>query len=288
MRLTQCAALVAIADNGTFSRAATRLRISQSAVSHAVSSLESELGCALMERDRTGVAFTDCGLQVLDHARAMMAHADAVHTVAESARDGASGTIRFATSQSFAMHLLPELLRQFREVYPRQRIRLREGSDPQIARWLRRRDVDLGVVTLPKDGLTTVPLWRDELRLLVPADHELAVGAPVTPYRLAAESLVMPQGGVEDLLRAALRTSGVEPRVLLRLADLGSLLAMVAAGLGCTVLPARALRGLPPGVTEVPLAFPITRHVALGLTGGATHPSRAVRTLIGIARDLAA
>src|SRR3954452_7942805 len=157
MKLTQCTALVAVADSGGFTRAAGRLGISQSAISHAISSLETELGCALMARDRTGVDLTDCGREVLEHARAMVAHADRIRAVAASTKDGLRGTIRFATSQSFGRSLLPALLSRFQEAYPHQELRLREGADPQIAQWLRRRAVDVGVVTLPKDGLTVVP-----------------------------------------------------------------------------------------------------------------------------------
>lgn len=288
MKLTQFCALIAIADCGGFTRAAARMGVSQSAISHAIAKLEEELGCVLLERDRNGVRLTVCGSEVLEHARAVVTHTDRIQDIARATREGRRGAIRFATSQSFALHFLPGLISRFHRLLPNQEIELREGTDPQIAQWLRRQVVDIGVVTLPKEDLTTFPLWKDEMHLLVADGHGLArQGTPVPVHSLAHERLLMPVGGVEPVIRAVLRIGGVEPDVAHRLRDLNSLLAMVAEGLGVTVLPTSSTLSLPAGVTQLPLAPAVCRHVALATRVG-VRPPAAVHELVSIAQELAA
>lgn len=284
MKLSQCAALVAVVDSGSFTKAARQLGISQSAVSHAVGSMETELGCLLLERDRSGVRPTETGRDILAHARDMLAHAEQIRRAVAHSR---TGPIRFATSQSFATRLLPALLSRFHAGVPDQEVDVREGTDQQIALWLRRRAVDVGVVTLPKTDLNTVPLWQDEMFAVLPATHPFAGTRFLPADRLAREPLLMPIGGVEPMVRSALRLAGVEPKVGYRMRDLNALLALVAEGLGVTVLPDLALpRPAARGISVVPLVPTVTRRVALAVPQRAGR-SAAVRLFVGMARELA-
>ena len=285
MKLSQCEAFVAIADTGSFTRAAQALRISQSAVSHAISGLEAELGVALMKRDRSGIEFTDVGRRVLDHARAVVQHAEQMRQEAESARHGIAGTIRIGTSQSFAARLLPRLITEFRSRFPGLQIALREGPDRQIAEWLHGHAVDVGIVTLPKKNLTTVPLLQDEMYAVVPRGHPLAGNDSVRVAQLADVPLVLPVGAVEPMLLAMFRTVGLEPVVAFRVNDLNALLAMVAEGHGVTVLPALALPPLSTQLRLLPFDPPVTRRIAIGIRTGA-QGSPAVEAFVSTAQAL--
>lgn len=288
MKLSQCEALVAIADTGSFTKAARALAVSQSAVSHAIATLEAELGVALMRRDRAGIDFTDVGRRVLDHARAVVEHAEQMRQEAESARAGIAGTIRIGTSQTFAARFLPRLITEFRERFPGLQLQLREGPDRQIAEWLHAHAVDVGIVTLPKKNLTTVPLLQDEMFAVAPVDHPLAAGGRVRVPQLAGVPLVLPVGAVEPMLLAMFRTVGLEPVVAFRVNDLTALLAMVAEGHGVTVLPALALPPLPPRLRSIPFDPPVARRIAIGIrTGAQTMPavSAFVATAQSLARD---
>ncbi|KPM52744.1 hypothetical protein CcI49_25685 [Frankia sp. CcI49] len=282
MKISQCSALVAASDSGSFTMAARRLGISQSAVSHAIAAMEADLGCALLERGRGGARLTDAGRAVIDHARAVVTQAEQIRRAARLARDGTDGTIRFATSQSFTSGFLPRVIDVLRVEAPRLRVELSEGTDQQIARWLRQRTVDVGVVTMPKTDLSTVPLWRDEFQLLVPTSHQLAALDAVDTRAVAEHPLLLPVGAVEPSVRAALRLVGLEPTVSYRMNDLNGLLAMVAAGLGIAILPARAVSSLPAGVSGVSLTPAVYREVALGVpTGG--RQSRSTLTFVDVA-----
>jgi DNA-binding transcriptional LysR family regulator len=286
MRLHHFKALVAIADTGSFTRAATSLGVSQSAISHAISHLEEELGLSLMRRDRGGVEFTEAGTRVLGHARAIDGHLRQIEQVAEASTGQAVNTIRVGISQSFAARLLPRLMTNFRARFPHVKMTLREGPDGRIAELLRLQEIDLGVVTLPKPDLVTVPLLRDELYAVLPGEHRLANGPRVPLRRLDGEPLIMPVGGIETTILAALRAEGMEPRVAHRIRDLNTLLEMVAEGHGTAILPGLALPATLPAVRLLPLAPTWMREIGIGVRP-AMRDSPPVTAFIGTARSLA-
>ncbi len=286
MKLSQFAALVTIADTGSFTAAARVLNVSQSAVSHAIAGLETELGVALMRRDRGGVEFTDAGLRILGHARVVVLHVEQMRQEADSLRQGQGGTLRIGTSESFAARLLPRLMTDFHAEYPQFTIALQEGSDSQIAHWLRSHVIDVGIVALPKKELTTVPLLQDEFCAVLPRGHRLMSGVSLSLRQLAEEPIIMPMGGVESVVGQLFRTAGLEPAVSHRVRDLNVLLAMVAEGHGVTVVPALALPPNTPELCVLPLSPVAMRHLAIGVRMGARN-SPPVEAFISLALELA-
>ncbi|HET6858781.1 MAG TPA: LysR family transcriptional regulator [Streptomyces sp.] len=288
MNLSQCVALVAIADTGSFTQAAKALSMSQSAVSHAISGLEKTLGVALMKRSRSGVEFTATGQRILVHARTIVLGAEQIRQEAEAARADRAGTVRIGTSQSFAARLLPRLLTGVRAALPGVRIVLREGTDQEIAEWLGGYAVDVGIVTLPKRNLTTVPLLDDELYAVLPPDHALAGQREVRVSELVDEVFILPVGGMEPILRTVFGVIGREPRIGFRAHDVNGLLSMVAEGHGITVAPALALPALlpHPQLRVVPFTPSLSRHLGIGIRTGARR-SPAVEALVSMAQALA-
>lgn len=286
MKLAQCAAFVAIADTGTFTNAARALGVSQSAVSHAIAGLEAELGATLMVRDRSGVELTDAGRRALEPARAVVAQAERVRQAVRGAEAEPEGTLRIGTSQSFAARLLPALMSELQVRYPRLLVELREGSDMQIAQWLRGHGVDIGIVSLPKRGLATAPLLQDEMFAVLPVHHPLALRPELAIKELAGEPFLMPVGGVEAMVRAAFGAAGLEPAVSHQVRDINALLAMVAAGLGTSVIPWLALPLALPEVRVLPLAPAVVRHLGIGMRPE-TQDSPVVGAFVHAARSLA-
>jgi len=286
MKLSQCAAFVAIADTGSFTNAARALGISQSAVSHAIAGLETELGATLMVRDRSGVELTDAGRRALEPARATVAQSERVRQAVHGEGTEPEGVVRIGTSQSFAARLLPALMSELHTRYPLLEIELREGSDAQIAQWLRGHGIDIGIVTLPKRGIATAPLLQDEMFTVLPLDHSLAAHTELGIGELGGEPFLMPVGGIEAMVRAAFRTAGLEPAIAHHVRDINALLAMVAAGLGTTVLPRLALPAALPDVRLVPLSPPVVRHLGIGTRLG-SQDSPVVAAFIDVARSLA-
>src|SRR4051812_31616230 len=235
----QLQVLVAIVETGSFTAAATALEMTQSGVSHAIATLEMELGTTLLERDRRGVSLTDAGSPGLVEARAGLQHLDRLGR--EAARGPVRGRLRLGILPSVATRLLPPVIGAFAQRYPAVELVLQEGTDDEVREWLRTRLVDISVVTLPQSGLTTLPLARDAMLAIVPRDHELASAPAITPAQLAANPFIMCAGGCEPLIRTVLQAAGVAPQVRFQVRDIGTILALVREGLGVTMAPALTL-----------------------------------------------
>jgi DNA-binding transcriptional LysR family regulator len=286
MKLHQISALVAIADTGSFTRAAQVLSVSQSAISHAIAGLEAELGMPLMWRDRGGVQFTDAGRRILDHARSIVVQLKQIDQIRQALHSIPDSSIRIGTGQSFAVRLLPSLMNYLKATFPEVEITLREGPDGRIAELLRTGEIDIGVVMLPKRDLQTVPLLRDEMYALLPTAHRLGSGDRIRIRQLDGEPLIMPVGGIEATIVAALRAKGIEPQISHRIHDLNTLFAMVAAGLGTAVIPGLALPATLPELRPIPFAPAWERHLAIAVRPAARE-SPLVTAFIGTAQALA-
>jgi DNA-binding transcriptional LysR family regulator len=118
LKLSQLRALVAIADRGSFSDAALHLELSQSAVSHAIATLEDELGVSLLSRGRQGAVLTPVGELITEEARQVLRSLHSLCHQADQAKGLQTGEVRIAAFRSVATHILPEVIRQFRQQCP--------------------------------------------------------------------------------------------------------------------------------------------------------------------------
>ncbi|MFI9236583.1 LysR family transcriptional regulator [Streptomyces cinnamoneus] len=286
MKLSQLAAFVAIADTGSFTKAAEKLGVTQSAVSHAMASLEAELRVGIMTRDRGGVDLTRAGQRIIDHARSALRNVEQIRLDAQSTPRVTDHRIVIGTSQSFSLQLLPRLISEFRSRFQNLEIVLREGNDTSIADMVQERMVDVGIVTLPKTHLRTYPLLQDEMRVVLPERHRWAPSSSLTVRRLAEEEILLPADGVEPTLRELFQAAGSRLRVTHRIQDLQVLLSMVAAGIGVTVLPSLALPAVLPDLRTVPFEPAVRRQLGIAVRG-TPEQSSAVMAFVTTAQALA-
>ncbi|WP_329261233.1 LysR substrate-binding domain-containing protein [Actinoallomurus sp. NBC_01490] len=268
LNLSQLRAFVAVLDEGGFGAAAETLHISQSAVSHAVAALERGLGSAVLTRQAPPRP-TAFGERVLPHARAAVAAAAAIRDLADE-RDGRpGGSLRLAAPTTVCQGLLPGLMTQWRTDFPRVGVTLFEGEDEEITGWLGDGTVDLAVLVDPPPG-PGVTIARDRFHALLPADHPLAGEPAVDVADLADDAFLLSLGGCERHIRELHRRAGVPFDPTHRIRDMGTLMAMVRAGIGVSILPALAGAMLVPRLVMVPLIQEITRRLVL--TGPPGHP----------------
>lgn len=265
MTLAQLRTLVAVVEAGSFSVAAERLALTQSAVSHAIAGLETDLGVSLLHRDRGGPVPTPAGERVLAHARAMLRLHEHIRQEAAAASGQQVGRVRVGTPPSVSARLLPGVLAALRRRHPGIEVVLFEGSDHEVDGWLRSRAVDVGIVPCPARGLDTVELVADEFFLVVPAAHALGSRASVRLREVAAEPFIMSKGGCEPMIRHLYRTAGTQPSVRYEVRDMPTLLAMVQEGLGVTVVPALSLPPQTPRLRALHLEPPGRRRLALAV-----------------------
>jgi molybdate transport repressor ModE-like protein len=243
VELRHLAALEAIAEHGSFGRAAAALGYTQSAVSQQLATLERLVGERLVERPGgpRPVELTEAGRLLLHHAEAIVARLQAARADMEALRAGEAGTLRVGAFQSAGARILPELLRRYTSAWPRVEVRLEEAEDDSLLSQIEHGDLDLAFVMLPveESAVETVELVRDPYVLVTQADSPLArATTPPTFREIGAMPLIgyrtcLGSQHVEERLRAA----GVAPRMAFRSDDNLTLQAMVATGIGIALVP---------------------------------------------------
>ena len=241
VELRHFAALQALADEGSFGRAAARLGYTQSAVSQQIATLERIVGERLVERPGgpRPISLTEAGALLLRHAQSIVARMQAAHADLNALRAGEVGTLSVGTFQSAGARLLPEIMRRYRDRWPKVEIRLDELEDDEIAVAVERGEVDVGFVLLPVGDapLETTELLRDPHVLIVAAGSPLATRRP-TLREVAAEPLVgyRDSHAVSQIV-AAFQAEGIEPDWAYRSNDNPTIQGLVAAGVGIAVMP---------------------------------------------------
>jgi DNA-binding transcriptional LysR family regulator len=292
--LRQLEYFVAIAEEGSFTRAAARVHVVQSAVSAAIKALERELGATLLDRNPKRVLLTGAGEALLPKARAALdAVAEARDAVAQ-VEGGLTGTVRLGTLTAMTLIDLPALLGEFHRRHPGVLVRTSAataGSAGLVEQLLDRR-LDLSFVSLPgevPDGVVVDELAHSVMDLVVPDDHPLATRHEVSIGDLAGMDFIdSPLGyGNRAVADRAFAANAVPRRVTLEMADIFTGVDYVRHGLGIALLPGYVLRGAE-GVTTLrvtgaDLCWP------LGLAHPADRrPSAAARALIAVVREFSA
>jgi DNA-binding transcriptional LysR family regulator len=256
------AALQALADEGSFGRAAKRLGYTQSAISQQIATLERIVGERLVERPGgpRPISLTEAGRLLLRHASSIVARLQAAQADLQALRAGESGVIRVGTFQSAGARVLPEIMRRFTAQWPHVDVTLVELEDDAIAVAVERGEIDVGFVLLPVGDhpLETVELLRDPYVLIVPVDSPLADVEP-SLRRVVDEPLV----GFRDCdavepIEAAFRAEGLEPKWAFRSNDNPTVQALVAAGVGIAVMPRLTVNADDPRIAVVELGAAVT------------------------------
>lgn len=248
IELRHLAALQAVAEEGTFRGAATRLGYTQSAISQQIATLERLVGAKLIERPGgpRAVFLTDAGQLVLRHSEAIMARLKAAEADIAAMVEGNAGTLRIGTFQSVGARILPALLQRFRGVWPGVDVQLEESaSDPVLLAAVERGELDLtfAMPPLPDGPFAMVELMRDPWVLLVPNDSPLAARRDPLPLTEVAKlPLIAPRlcASLEQI-HAHFRSRGLEPNYVYHLDENNTVHGMVAAGAGIAIFPRLAV-----------------------------------------------
>ncbi|MEZ5665885.1 MAG: LysR substrate-binding domain-containing protein [Alphaproteobacteria bacterium] len=274
MTLRELQYLVAVADLGHFGRAAEACHVSQPTLSAQLRKLEETLGFALVERTSRAVHVTPLGAQVVARARRMLAEAEAIRGLARRAAAPLSQPLTLGVIPTLGPYLLPWLTAAVAAAYPDLRLVVHEDQTDRLLRALADYRIDVGLMALPVaapagggDGLATLPLFDEPFLVAAPPGHPFARLRRVEPERLAAERLLLLTDGhcLRDQALAVCRLAA-EPQASadFRAAGLETLRQMVAAGMGCTLLPAMAADAAGPSSVVVrPLAGDAGRRIGM-------------------------
>ena len=267
MTLTQLEIFSLVAELHGFTAAANRLGISQSAVSHALKSLELELGVELLRRHQSQVELSDIGQQLLLRARAMLGLANTLRQEAADARGMKRGTLRIGSfGPTSSIKLLPLILQQYRAAHPGIEVHIDEGPDRQVLQWLEERRIDIGFVVLPEERFDTVALIEDQMVALLPADHPLAVHDSLSLKDLCDFPFVLTEAGSSELVSRLFTVARLTPNIRYRCSQLISTLDVVARGDGVTLVAEGSLPNqIDRRCVKKPLSPAVLRQVGLAV-----------------------
>ncbi|AWM92459.1 LysR family transcriptional regulator [Pseudomonas sp. 31-12] len=266
MTLTQLEIFSLVAELRGFTAAANRLGISQSAVSHALKSLEQELGVELFRRHQSHVEPSDIGEQLLSRARAMLGLANTLRQEAADARGMKRGTLRIGSfGPTSSIKLLPQILQHYRAAHPGIEVHIDEGPDRQIIQWLEERRIDIGFVVLPEDRFDTFALMEDQMVALLPCEHPLAVRDHLSLSDLCHDPFVLTEAGSSELVSRLFSAARLTPNIRYRCSQLLSTLDTVGRGDALTVVAESSLPDDDSRYVKKPLMPPVKRQVGLAV-----------------------
>ena len=253
MTLQQLKYLVAIADTGlNITAAAERLYTSQPGISKQLKLLEQELGVQLFTRKgKSLAAITPAGRDVIARARRIMREAENIRSLASDLSGEQEGTLSIATTHTQARHVLPDVIREFRERYPKINLELHQGTSEQLAELVAANRVDFAIATGSRQlfpGLVLLPCFRWDRIILVPNGHPLTAmkeaatkeggASALTLHVLAAYPLVTYVFGTtgESSLKKAFAAQGLEPNVVFTARDADIIKTYVRMGMGVGIV----------------------------------------------------
>lgn len=248
MKLQQLKYLLAIVDNGlNITAAAEKLYTSQPGVSKQLKLLEEELGLQLFTRNGKSLGgITAAGHKVIDRARLIMSEVENIRSVASDFFHEEEGTLSIATTHTQARYVLPEVIREFRDCYPKVGLNLHQGTSEQIADMVAANEIDFAIATGSHElfgGLLLLPSYHWDRKIIVPKGHALTkLNRKLTLADLAEHPLVtyVFSFGGQSSLKRAFADQGLEPDVVFTARDADVIKTYVRMGLGVGIVASMA------------------------------------------------
>jgi DNA-binding transcriptional LysR family regulator len=245
MDLRQLDTLRAVAEAGSFTRAATRLHVSQSAVSRQIQLLEKEFDEQLFLRTGRSIRITPAGSALLALSRRVFEDINQTSTNVREGRRHLSGTIRLVGGMTACLHMYPTLIAEFQRAFPDVDVRVTPGARARILQKLRQGTADLGLLTLPVDdpSLACEPVMREELVFVTSPFHALTRRAEVRPADLADLSFVMIETGSKTrlVIDDFFAREHLSPKIATETDNVEIIKALVRQGVGVTIVPYQAV-----------------------------------------------
>ena len=280
LTVQQLQCFVAVAEEQQFTRAADRLHVAQPSVSFQIGRMEAVVGARLFHRGRGPSALTDAGVALLPLARRVLADLGQILTRAADLHGLRTGHVSIGATPSLASALLPSLLSRFHRTYPGITLEVTERDSLQLAEGLVDGTLDLAVAIFPvhHPELEHIALAAEELVAVVDEGHALAARSSIRMADLLGVPMVMFHEGYElrTMTLDAFEAAGVAPTISVGGAEVGSVLSLVAAGLGAAIVPSIII-GDAPGVHVLRIVRPalkrqigLVRHSTRSLSLAAT------------------
>jgi DNA-binding transcriptional LysR family regulator len=264
MELRHIRSFLSIAETLHFGRTAELIHLSQPALSLQIRALEEDVGVRLFERNRRKTTLTAAGVAFRADAVAALSQLDQAIRKARLAGSGKLGVLRIGFISTVGVEIVPNIVRQFRELNPEVEFSLRAIPTADQVRMLETASLDIGFFRLPiggHSGLEVVTVHRERFVLVVPASHKLAKRKRVRLSETSGEDFVMYERtyapGFHDLIFGMLRDAKIVPNVSQTAAEISMLISLVGAHMGIAILPASAVKFSVASVVACEIVDPI-------------------------------
>ncbi|HEV2577188.1 MAG TPA: LysR family transcriptional regulator [Acidobacteriaceae bacterium] len=245
MEINQLRYVCAIAETGSFSRAAERCQVAQPSLSQQVLKLEEDLGAKLFDRLGRSIRITEAGRAFLPHARSILEQMEAARSSVAAKNADIRGSVAVGVIPTIAPFLMPRYTTVFAKKYPDAKLRIVEETTPLLIDALRDLSIDLAILALPlrhKD-LEFFPIRTEPLFAALPKNHPRATADSLALKSLRGEPFVMLRDGhcFRDLSLATCTHARITPNIAFESDQFSSVLGMVAAGVGISIVPQMAI-----------------------------------------------
>ena len=245
MELHQLRYFCAVAETGSFSRAAEQSHVSQPSLSQQIIKLEEELGARLFDRLGRSVRLTELGKTFLPRARAVLRELEAAKGDVVERKDFVGGPVTVGVIPTVGPYFLPRVLTSFSRKFPQVRITVDEEITPVLLDRLRAGAIDVAILALPIRGheFEATPLLTERLFAALPKNHRLAKRTALSLRDLRSEPFLLLRDGhcFRDTAVAACDRARLHPQVIFESGQFSSLLSLVGAGMGVSIVPEMAV-----------------------------------------------
>lgn len=265
MTITQLLVFSKIAEYRSFTKAGQALNMTQPAVSHAISSLESELDVTLIIRDRKkGILLTEVGKRILTHVREMLKSQEKIEQEVAAEKGLNIGLIRVGAFATASTYFLPRTIGMIRKEYPNIEFDLYEGTDEQVKKWLETRIVDVGFVVPPVKNMDSIPLYQSKMSVALRKDHPLANQSVIQIQDLEQEPIIICKSSEFPVLEL-FEQSQTNLNIKLMVQNANTMLNMVQEGIGLAIMTEISYLSLPTNVVTREFAPPLWKEIYLAV-----------------------
>ena len=255
---------MAVVEQESFQKAAQVLKLTPSAISHAVSAMEEELGSMLFVRSRHGVYLTNYGKELFPYIKNVLNSDEYLQQAVAQFNGMQKGLVRLGTFNSACVEWLPSLLKDFERKYPKVRLDIYQGTYDDVYHWLRDGIVDLGFLSSTSVGeLAYVPVYEDRLVCVTPKGFQTKHPGYVTIEELREQRFVIQREGCDADVNHFLEKYHLSGSGGSRILDDMSAIALVMGGYGVCLVPELVIRNIPFPVDVYPLDVEEKRTIVL-------------------------
>ena len=227
-----------VVEEKSFQKAATRLNMTPSAVSHAVSAMEKEVGFSLFVRGKQETVLTTHGELLLPYIRSVLKSEESLQETIAAFRGLEKGTVKLGGFNSVCSVWVPEIVKKFQENFPNIRIEIYQGTYADLVEWLKNGTIDLCIMSgVDADAFEYTPLYRDRLLCVVPKGFVTKNEKYITFEEMRAQRFVTQWSSCDGDAQKVLVKHEIEPKTYCHVVDDMSTIAMVEAGMGICILP---------------------------------------------------